>query len=224
MRSEHPAVGAAGTTRFGDRTRRGTAASFRCARCGELADLVRVAQAGTTVDTGRPPGSELTATGLDLDCFLGTSRHPAEAGIVDAVQALIEQGNVDPVAIRAISWTLCDVTPFYCPECGLDYCAVSAAEWSSARRGRSGSAGTRSSTPPVWRTPGGLPRHLTGYPPVPCSPADRGQPKRTTQRQGPFGISEKLILTFGSPPLRPPRRLAGRPPAGRTEAPADSQL
>jgi len=87
MRSEHPAVGAAGTTRFGDRTRRGTAASFRCARCGELADLVRVAQAGTTVDTGRPPGSELTATGLDLDCFLGTSRHPAEAGIVDAVQA-----------------------------------------------------------------------------------------------------------------------------------------
>jgi len=39
------------------------------------------------------------------------------------VQALIEQGNVDPVAIRGISWPLCYVTPICCPQCGLNYCS-----------------------------------------------------------------------------------------------------
>jgi hypothetical protein len=39
------------------------------------------------------------------------------------VQELIEQGNVDPIAIRAISASLWEVTPFYCPECGLNYCS-----------------------------------------------------------------------------------------------------
>jgi len=58
-----------------------------------------------------------------LDRFLGASWHAQEAGILDAVEALIERGDVDPVAIRAVSWTLCDVTPFYCPECELNYCS-----------------------------------------------------------------------------------------------------
>lgn len=66
---------------------------------------------------------ELTAGGLVLDCFLGASWHAQAAGILDAVQALIEQGNVDPIAIQGISWTLQDITPFYCPECGLNYCS-----------------------------------------------------------------------------------------------------
>jgi hypothetical protein len=121
---EPAAVGIAGTTRFGDRTRRGTAASFRCARCGELAGVVRVSRSGTPDDPGRPSGTELTASGLVLDCFLGASRHAQEAGILDAVQALIERGNVDPAAIRAVSWALWDVTPFYCPECELNYCGT----------------------------------------------------------------------------------------------------
>ena len=123
---EPVAVGVAGTTRFGDRIRRGTAVSFRCARCGDLAGVVRVAHPGAPDDPGRPPGTEPTAGGLVLDCFLGTSWHPQEAGILDAVQALIEQGNVDPAAIGAVSWTLSDVTPFYCPECELNYCG---ADW-----------------------------------------------------------------------------------------------
>lgn len=128
-RSDPVAVGPAGTTRLGDRIRQGTGASFRCARCGELAGVVRVVRGGTTVDMVRPSGREPTAGGLVLDYFLGTSWHaeaPAiadEAGILDAVEALIEQGNVDPVAIRGISWTLWDITPFYCPECGLNYCS-----------------------------------------------------------------------------------------------------
>ena len=122
-RTEPVAVGTAGTTRLGDRIRHGAAASFRCAQCGELAGVVRVARTGATVEMGQSPGSDLTASGLVLDCFLGTSWHAEGPGILDAVQALIEQGNVDPAAIRGISWTLWDITPFYCPECGLNYCS-----------------------------------------------------------------------------------------------------
>lgn len=123
---EPVAAGMAGTTRFGDRVRRGAAVSFRCARCGEVAGVVRLVRAGAPDDLGRAPGAELTAGGLVLDCFLGTSRRSQEAGILDAVQALIERGNVDPAAIRAVSPMLWDVTPFYCPECQLNYCS---ADW-----------------------------------------------------------------------------------------------
>ena len=37
------------------------------------------------------------------------------AEVLDAVQALIEASNVDPAAIRGISWALREATPFYCP-------------------------------------------------------------------------------------------------------------
>ena len=122
-RAEPGAVGAAGTTRFGDRNWRGTAASFSCARCASLAGAVRVARANPAVGTRRLPGREPNADGLVLECFLGTSWRAEEAATLDAVQELIEQGNVDPIAIRAISASLWEVTPFYCPECGLNYCS-----------------------------------------------------------------------------------------------------
>lgn len=121
-RLEHGTVGAAGTTRFGERNRQGQAV-FRCAQCARLAGVVRVVRAGTTAGLERPAGTEITAEGLVLDGFLGSSWHAEPTGVLDAVQALIEQGNVDPVAMRAISWTLWNVTPFYCPECRLNYCA-----------------------------------------------------------------------------------------------------
>ena len=41
---------AAAITWFGDRIEREAAASFRCARCGEVAGVIRVASAGRTVD------------------------------------------------------------------------------------------------------------------------------------------------------------------------------
>jgi hypothetical protein len=83
------------------------------------------------VSRGRIPLSERggcragnpNADGLVLDCFLGTSWHAEGTATLDAVQELIEQGNVDPVAIRAISWPLWGITPFYCPECRLNYCS-----------------------------------------------------------------------------------------------------
>jgi hypothetical protein len=113
-----PAVGAAGTTRFGDRIQNRPATSFRCGECGEIAGVVRVARASSTA------GSEPGAGGrLVLECFLGTTWHPDTDEVLDAAQALIEQGNVDPVTLREITWTLWDITPFYCPECPLNYCS-----------------------------------------------------------------------------------------------------
>jgi hypothetical protein len=63
----------AGITRFGDRTARGHAA-FRCAQCGELAGVVKVARAGAAVDMGPPFGQETQARdGVAVDYFLGTT-------------------------------------------------------------------------------------------------------------------------------------------------------
>ena len=108
-------------SRFGDWIERGPGASFRC---GELAGVVRVARAGTTVNMGPPLGIETPAQGgLVLDYFLGTAWHAQTGEILDAVQALIDQGHAGPAAIRDISWTLWQVTPFYCPGCGLNYCS-----------------------------------------------------------------------------------------------------
>ena len=120
-RIEPGAVGAAGTTRFGELNRVGGAV-FRCARCTRTAATVYAVRADVAAYMGRPAGTEIIAEGLVLDRFLGTSWHAEPPGILDAVQALIQRGNVNPVAIRAISETLWKVTPFYCPECRLNYC------------------------------------------------------------------------------------------------------
>jgi hypothetical protein len=106
-------------SRFGERTVYG-AASFRCAQCGEVAGVVRVARAGTTVDMGPPFGRETSAhDGLVVDYFMGTACLTADSGALDAVQAVIDSGNVDPVTLRGVNW---DLTPFYCPDCELNYC------------------------------------------------------------------------------------------------------
>jgi hypothetical protein len=120
-----PAAGAAGTTRFGDRIPKRLAASFRCGQCGEVAGVVRVARASSTSGSDSPSGWQPGAgDGLVLDYFLGTVRHEDTSDVLDAVQLLIEQGNADPVTIREITWTLWDVTPFYCPQCQLNYCSL----------------------------------------------------------------------------------------------------
>lgn len=113
-----PAAGAAGVTRLGERVRGKPTARFRCGKCGEVAGVVRVSRAGTA---GEEPGGR---GWLVLECFHGTVRHPCPRDVADAARALIEQGNVDPVTVREISWDLWDVTPFYCPECRLNYCIL----------------------------------------------------------------------------------------------------
>ena len=54
-------------TRFGERIDQGAVASFRCAACGEMAGIVKVARAGTTVDMGPPLGREA----YDRDAIVG---------------------------------------------------------------------------------------------------------------------------------------------------------
>jgi hypothetical protein len=89
-RSE-PAVGAAGTTRFGDRIPKRPAVSFRCGECGEIAGVVRVSRGGSILDNEpssvREPGAR---EWLVLDYFLGTIWHADTGDVLDAVQALIE--------------------------------------------------------------------------------------------------------------------------------------
>ena len=122
--SSEPAVGAAGTTRFGDRIPNRPAASFRCGECGEIAGVVRVIRASSVLDNEPSSGESAARDWVVLTYFLGPVWHADTGDVLDAVQALIEQGNIDPVTIREITWALWDITPFYCPECRLNYCCL----------------------------------------------------------------------------------------------------
>lgn len=113
-------------TQFGERTAHG-AASFRCAECGELAGVVKVSRAGTVVDMGPPLGREVQSRdGLVVDYFLGTAWLNASTTELDTVQALISEEPIDPLALRQVKWEL---TPFYCPDCKLNYCTKDWHTW-----------------------------------------------------------------------------------------------
>jgi hypothetical protein len=86
---------------------------------------VRVARAKSASSYKWPSGWQPDAAGgLVLEYFLGTVWHADTGDVLDAVEALIDQGHVDPVTIREVSWELWGITPFYCPECHLNYCAL----------------------------------------------------------------------------------------------------
>jgi hypothetical protein len=85
---------------------------------------VKVARAGTTVDMGPPLGRETyDRDAIVVDYFLGTASKFADAATLDAVQEAVSSDAPDPVALRRIDWEL---TPFYCPDCDLNYCR---ADW-----------------------------------------------------------------------------------------------
>jgi hypothetical protein len=123
-RREADKVPGQGTTRLGERIGQAAAASFRCAACGEMAGVVKVARAGTTIDMGPPLGRETyDRDAIVVDYFLGTASKFADAATLDAVQEVVASATPDPVALRRIDWEL---TPFYCPDCDLNYCR---ADW-----------------------------------------------------------------------------------------------
>ena len=95
-----------GITRFGERIGQGAAASFRCAACGEMAGVVKVARAGVTVQETYDRDS------IVVDYFLGTVAKFADAATLDAVQEAVSSAAVDPVALRRIDWEL---APFLLP-------------------------------------------------------------------------------------------------------------
>jgi hypothetical protein len=73
---------------------------------------------------GPPLGKQThVQDGLVLDFFLGTAWYADTGEVLDVVQSLIEHGNIDPLAIREINCRFWEITPFYCPDCGLNYCS-----------------------------------------------------------------------------------------------------
>jgi hypothetical protein len=84
----------AGITRFGDRIERGAAASFRCARCGEVAGIVRVACAGATVNMGPIPGDEVTARNGKDRSEMRVFRDGLRVGLVPGSRYLSESVNL----------------------------------------------------------------------------------------------------------------------------------
>lgn len=75
----------------------GGAASPRCATCGEVTSVVQVARVGMTVDMGPALGAKLNPQQSRLETSSAQVGEGAPATL-DAVQALIDQGNVHPLA------------------------------------------------------------------------------------------------------------------------------
>lgn len=108
-----------GPARFGQPTGE-SAASFRCAACGEVAAVVRAVPADVPVDMGPPLGPEShRGDGIVVDYFGGTAWKLAEPGTYVAVRAILDGEQPDPAELRRIDWEL---APFYCPECERNYC------------------------------------------------------------------------------------------------------
>ena len=108
----------------GERIGHDPAASFRCARCGEIAGVVRAVRKGDDIDMGPPLGraaSERDA--IVVDYFLGTHAMYADTETIDAVEAIVSSDAPDPAALWRANW---EIAPFWCPDCRTCYCA---ADW-----------------------------------------------------------------------------------------------
>lgn len=109
----------------------GGAVSFRCATCGEIAAAVKTVAAGCPADMGPPLGLQAQdRDGIVVDYFGGTMWKRAEARVYQAVRQVLSSGAPDPAALRRIDREL---APFYCPDCGQNYCH---ADWHPHRASR----------------------------------------------------------------------------------------
>ena len=100
------------------------AASFRCGACGELAAVVKAVPAGQAADMGPPLGLQRQdRDGIVVDYFFGTAWKLADTATYRDVREILSGEAPDPAALRRIDWEL---APFYCPECGQNYCR---ADW-----------------------------------------------------------------------------------------------
>jgi predicted RNA-binding Zn-ribbon protein involved in translation (DUF1610 family) len=111
--------------RFGERVEAGqVAVSFRCASCGEMAAVVRALPAGTLADMGPPLGPLANATdGVIVDYFGGTAWYAADTVTFERISAILGGDAADPVSLLRLNR---DLAPFYCPDCGANYCR---ADW-----------------------------------------------------------------------------------------------
>ncbi len=110
-------------SRLGQHTGQG-AASFRCAACGEIAAVVKAVPAGCPVDMGPPLGLQSESRdGVVVDYFGGTAWIAADGQAFHAVAGIVRGQAPDPAALRKAGREL---APFYCPDCGQNYCR---ADW-----------------------------------------------------------------------------------------------
>src|SRR5262249_51810758 len=93
--------------RYGEHVR-GGGASFRCAACGEMAAVVRLVRAGTTVNMGPPLGEQAyDRDGVIVDFWLGATcwrrLDPAQWARIEQV---LTAGQPDPAALHKLEWEL----------------------------------------------------------------------------------------------------------------------
>jgi hypothetical protein len=93
--------------RYGEHVR-GGGVSFRCAACGEMAAVVRLVRAGTTVNMGPPLGEQAyDRDGVVVDFWLGSTcwrrLDPARWARIEQVLAA---GQPDPAGLHQIDWEL----------------------------------------------------------------------------------------------------------------------
>jgi len=82
------------------------------------------AAAGTARKSpGRSEFDKGTRDAVIVDYFLGTVGIFADAATLNAVEEIVTSDAPDPAALRRIDWEL---APFYCSDCGLNYCR---ADW-----------------------------------------------------------------------------------------------
>jgi hypothetical protein len=86
--------------------------------------VVRAVAAGGVIDMGPPLGRQVQERhGIVVDYFGGTAWKLADAATYELVRGILSGRDPDPAALRRIDWEL---APFYCPECGRNYCR---ADW-----------------------------------------------------------------------------------------------
>jgi hypothetical protein len=101
--------------RHGEHVRAG-GVSFRCAACGEMAAVVQLVRAGTTVNMGPPLGEQACdREGVVVDLWLGATRwrrlDPARWARIGQVLAA---GQPDPAGLYKIDWEL---AAYWCRDC-----------------------------------------------------------------------------------------------------------
>lgn len=113
------------------------AASFRCAACGEIAAVVKAVPAGCPVDMGPPLGLQSESRdGIVVDYFGGTAWIAADAAAFQAVREILSGHAPDPAALRKAG---AELAPFYCLDCGQNYCR---ADWRTGGQSGRGSLGS----------------------------------------------------------------------------------
>jgi hypothetical protein len=109
-------------TRFGQPVCRhdDATASFRCAACGEMAAVVKAVSAGIAADVGPPLGLQAhKSDGIVVDYFGGTTWIAASPDTITAVRGILGGDAPDPAELQRLD---VELAPFYCPDCGKNYC------------------------------------------------------------------------------------------------------